>query len=155
MPVNIRVTPEQKEEIIRLYKEGLSSADIRKRTKLGESTVWRTLKPIKDEEQDATNGGDTKTPKASGTKTQKVSVAGTQYLDEAALIVVSPRRFELSSALFWQAKKVTEVFWKWPVLSEGDWLDTFLYHAMKQRGYILGAVQYVGDDKNGGQDGSV
>ena len=67
----------------------------------------------------------------------------TTNIAEAAIIAISPRRFEFSCSLLWQAMEVTRREWNWPELSPGDWIDTFLYYTMKQRGIILGGYQVV------------
>lgn len=80
-------------------------------------------------------------PKPSRLTTTETKL--TTKFEEAAVLTFVPRRFEVNSQLFAQAKLVTEREWGWPVLSPGDWLDTYLYFTMKQRGIILGAYQVV------------
>ena len=58
--------------------------------------------------------------------------------EEASIITITPRRFETTSALIWQAKLVTELEWGWPKFPMQDWLDTLLYITFKQRGILLG-----------------
>lgn len=60
---------------------------------------------------------------------------------EANIIEVVSRRVEINSMLLQIAKKVTEEEWNWPVLEMGDWLDTFLFWTMKQKGIVIGAYQ--------------
>ena len=38
----------------------------------------------------------------------------TTNIDEASVIVVSPKEFKTSSILLWQAQKVAEIEWNWP-----------------------------------------
>ena len=93
------------------------------------------------------SGGVAVATKPSETKISKTlsSARASTIPEEASIITITPRRFETTSALLWQAKMVTEHEWHWPKLSMQDWLDTFLYYAFKQRGIILGG--YVVLDK--------
>lgn len=63
--------------------------------------------------------------------------------EEANTFVVTPRKCEISSMLLLIAKHVCEVEWNWPKMSVEDFLDTYLYETMKQRGIIIGAYQKV------------
>lgn len=58
--------------------------------------------------------------------------------EDAAILAITPRRFEASSTLIWQAKYVTEKEWGWKhTESIGDWLDTFIWYCMKKFGVTL------------------
>ena len=84
------------------------------------------------ENEPPTDGQDAKGRSSAGVKT-------TASLEEAAIITISPRRYELSSSLIWLAMKVARREWGWNELSPSDWLDTYLYETLKQRGIILGS----------------
>ncbi len=63
---------------------------------------------------------------------------------EANIVAISPKRFEMSSALLWQAREAAIREWNWPAdISPEDFLDTWLYESFKQRGIILGGYQVV------------
>lgn len=64
-------------------------------------------------------------------------------LAEAVRVRIIPREFALdSSNLFWQAMEVAINEWGWPEdIRPQDFLDTYLYVTMKQRGIILGGYQ--------------
>ena len=64
-------------------------------------------------------------------------------LAEAQVVAFIPKEFRANSVLLQVAKAVCENEWKWPNMSLGDWLDTYLYITMKQRGIVLGSYQKV------------
>ena len=94
----------------------------------------------------------TKTPETKLSKALS-SARASLIPEEASIITITPRRFETTSALLWQAKMVTEYEWHWPKLSMQDWLDTFLYYAFKQRGIILGGYVVMSKQQPRGKDG--
>ncbi len=59
----------------------------------------------------------------------------------ATFFRVVPQSFTISSQLLQICKALCEQEWGWPQMSMQDFLDTFLYMAMEQRGYIIGAWQ--------------
>ena len=75
----------------------------------------------------------------------------TASLEEASIITIVPKAFTTYSSILWQAKVATEREWNWPLLSPEDWLDTFIYECMKQRGIVLGAYQVVNRKNNENQ----
>ncbi len=70
-------------------------------------------------------------------------VKTTTVIEEASIFANVPKKMEFTSVLLPLAKHVCEKEWHWPVLSLGDFVDTFLYETMKQRGIILSAYQVV------------
>lgn len=96
------------------------------------------------------NSSDAK-PKPAGTK--KTTFMKTELLEEANILEIMPKVLTFSSATAWLAKRFTELEWGWPVMDMGDWLDTYIYHTLKQRGVTLG--YHIENRKdNGGSDGS-
>ena len=137
-----------------LGEQGLGIRAIAKEVGVSPSTVHRYLfakpddpgaQPPSQAPEGATDGRGAKGRSTAGVQT-------TTNLEEAAIIAISPRRFELSSSLFWLAMEVTRREWNWPELSPQDWLDTYLYETMKQRGIILGSYMKV-DRMGDGQAG--
>lgn len=59
--------------------------------------------------------------------------------DEASVVAFIPKEFKANSLLLSVAKAVTEKEWLWPRLDIGDWLDSYLYYTMLQRGIVLGS----------------
>lgn len=70
----------------------------------------------------------------------------TTSLERATTLVVKPQKMEINSMLFQIAKKICEIEWGWPELSPEDWLDTYLFETMRQRGYLIGAYMKIGGD---------
>lgn len=84
------------------------------------------------------------TPKAPGALAPGKVGKGTATLAEANVVAFVPRRLEVSSLLLMVAKEVTEREWGWPEMQVGDWLDTYLYWTLRQRGIVVGAYQVIG-----------
>lgn len=64
-------------------------------------------------------------------------------LAEAQIVAFIPKEFRANSVLLQVAKSVCEQEWHWPNLPIGDWLDTYLYLTMRQRGIVLGSYQKI------------
>jgi len=123
-----------------LAEEGLGIRAIARGVGISPSSVHQYLvvkpndpgaQPSPKVDEAPTDGQGAKGHPSAGVKT-------TADLEEAAIIAISPRRFELTSSLLWQAMEVTRREWGWNELSPGDWLDTYLYETMRQRGILLG-----------------
>jgi ParB family chromosome partitioning protein len=69
--------------------------------------------------------------------------------EEANIFVVTTKKYEISSMLLLIAKHVCEVEWNWPKMSVDDFVDTYLYYTMKQRGIVIGAHMKE-EDHDGG-----
>lgn len=91
----------------------------------------------KQEEKPAKN--DTHAPRGGKAKTPTLA----KSLDEAAFISIVPKEVRISSTLFHITKHVTEKEWNWPVMEEGEWLDTFFYQIMRKFNIVLGGYQVV------------
>lgn len=80
---------------------------------------------------------------------QAAQARATQYqgMIPGAVLTVTPRAFTITSNIIFQAMEVTIRKWGWPQMDPGKWLDTFLYLAMRDYGYILFGVLEV--DENG------
>jgi len=93
-----------------------------------------------DSSSDKGKGGKGKGKGGKGDKgkTQSVATKTVSTIGEANIVTIIPRSFTTSSHLIWQAKTVTEREWGWPQMEPGDWLDTYLFMTMKQRGITLG-----------------
>ena len=76
-------------------------------------------------------------------KPKREKIAQTITLEEANVIAFVPKELRTTSTLLQMAKVVTEREWGWPVLEIGDWIDTYLFYTMKQRGIILGGYQVI------------
>jgi len=86
-----------------------------------------------------------------GSGAESKTLSKTANLDNAVAVAIAPRRFEMDSALLWQARAAAIKEWDWPNdIEPGDFLDTFLFEAFKQRGIILGAYQVIDHNKGGG-----
>jgi len=74
-------------------------------------------------------------------------------LDEAVAVTIVPKTFTISSSMLQVAKAATEREWGWPVMEVGDWMDTFIYNALKQRGIVIGSYTVVGEkgEPDGGE----
>lgn len=76
--------------------------------------------------------------------------ASASSIQESISIAITPRRFEMSSTLLWQALNAAVQEWNWPKdMSPEDFLDTYLYYSFKQRGILLGGYQVLEERKNG------
>ena len=72
-------------------------------------------------------------------------------IQESISVAITPRRFEMSSTLIWQALAAAIREWNWPKdITPEDFLDTYLYHSFKQRGILLGGYQVLETEKNRG-----
>ncbi|GEM_PF-2824305 len=70
-------------------------------------------------------------------------------IEDAALLVITPRRFEFNSTFVWQAQAVTEREWGWKHTDNiGDWLDTYLWWSMKKFGIVLGGYVVLNRSEN-------
>ena len=79
---------------------------------------------------------------------------GAAQLAESTSVMISPKTFQMSSALLWQAREAAIVEWDWDAdLSVEDFLDTYLYVSFKQRGIILGGYQVIGKEGGNGSKG--
>ncbi len=72
---------------------------------------------------------------------------------EANVLAIIPKSFTVNSLLLQVAKKVTEEEWHWPVMDMGDWIDTYLFWTMKQRGVVIGSYQMVSRNGNHSEEG--
>lgn len=83
-----------------------------------------------------------KSPRATSDKTPKPLKASS--IDEAVSVVVSPKTFQMSSTLLWQALQAAINEWGWPKeMTPEQFLDTYLYISFKQRGILLGGYQVI------------
>ena len=67
----------------------------------------------------------------------------TGELDFGSYLSVVPKAFTTTSALLWQAKKVCEEFWEWPVMEPGEWLDTYILVTMRKMGVGLATAVFL------------
>lgn len=73
-----------------------------------------------------------------------------QSLEDASIVAIAPRRFEMTSTILWQARAAAIREWHWPAdISPEDFLDTYLFISFKQRGILLGAYQVIGKEGDG------
>ncbi|MFA5187678.1 MAG: hypothetical protein WC551_14450 [Patescibacteria group bacterium] len=70
--------------------------------------------------------------------------------ETASFFSVVPKTFAFSSMLLQMTKKICETEWAWPEMDMGDFLDTYLFWTMQQRGVIIGGYQMVSKNGNGG-----
>jgi hypothetical protein len=99
----------------------------------------------------------TKLEPDSKTGTVRSTLVKTENLDEANVLQVVPTVKQFSSVILFLAKKYTETEWNWPELDVGDWIDTYIYHTLRQHGVTLGYTTQEGKNEqgvNGGQNGS-
>ncbi len=71
--------------------------------------------------------------------------------EQANVFVIRPQKYEINSLFILIAKHICENEWKWPEMSMSQWLDSYLFHTMRQRGYVIGAYQKleeVGDGRH-------
>ncbi len=71
--------------------------------------------------------------------------------EEANVFVIRPQKYEINSLFILIAKHICENEWKWPEKTVSQWLDLYLFHTMRQRGYVIGAYQKleeVGDGRH-------
>lgn len=61
--------------------------------------------------------------------------------EEANVFVIKPLKYDINSLFILIAKHICENEWKWPEMSVSQWLDSYLFHTMRQRGYVIGAYQ--------------
>lgn len=104
--------------------------------------------PVEPANVSGNGHGEVKETEAQDGKKDKAEIRGktlAKTLGEANVIHFVSKEFRLSSTLFQMTKHITETDpdWDWPVMEEGDWLDTFFYEIMKRFGYILGGYQKV------------
>ncbi len=107
------------------------------------STVSRLMNKAKTGAVISTDG--TKTPAAGTPGTSKVS-----DIADANSLQIVPTTHQFSSTILFLAKRYTEVEWNWPEMSVGDWLDTYIYNTLKQRGVTLGYSVREESNENGG-----
>jgi len=71
-------------------------------------------------------------------------------LMDASIIAIIPKELKINSTIFQMAKTITETEprFNWPVMSPGDWLDTYLIETMKKMGVTIGAYR-IEDRKDG------
>ena len=145
-----RLSDEKKAKIYELLAAGRSKASIAREI----GVTWSTVRKYQKEE----NGEGEGTARDDSEKTNHKGNGASPHprqqpgkfaatLEEAASVLIAPNQFTTSSTLIWQAKLVTEKEWGWPEMPLGDWLDTYLWFTMKQRGVILGG--YIVEAKPG------
>lgn len=133
----------KKKQAFRLFSEGKRPSDPEvKALGLANKTLYNYFQFFKkDVGQKLPKGGED-----SRAKTTVMPKASS--LSEAATLFIIPRKFEMSSLLLWQAMEVAINEWGWPRdITPEDFLDTYLYQTMKQRGIILGAYKVVDEEK--------
>jgi transposase-like protein len=64
---------------------------------------------------------------------------------EAQLVTFVPKTFTTSSIMMQIAMAITQNKWNWPKMSPGDWLDTYIYWTMRQRGIRIGYFEEKGE----------
>lgn len=97
-------------------------------------------------EKSESTGGEGSSGEHKGSKSDKSNGQGSRFtttLAEASMVAFVPKELRTTSTLLQIAKAVTEREWSWPEMEIGDWLDTYLFHTMKQRGIILGGYQVL------------
>jgi len=99
------------------------------------------------------HGNRTETPPSSTVppKEEKPKLQTATNVAEANIIRIVPKVFTVNSLLLQVAQKVCETEWGWPEMEMGDFIDTYFYFTMKQRGILLGAYQKL--EKQGGNHG--
>lgn len=96
-----------------------------------------------EEKQRQPEPGRRDTEKAEGTKGGGDGYKAASTAEQANVFVIRPQKYEVSSMLLLIAKQVCEVEWKWPPLAMEDWLDTYLFETLRQRGVVIGAYQLL------------
>lgn len=99
-------------------------------------------KEKKEKGKKSNNGKDVSQPEQPAVVLAKAKT--TEDLGEAVSVIISPKVFQMSSALLWQAREAAIREWGWPAdISPEDFVDTFLYLSFKQVGIVLGTYQVV------------
>jgi len=93
-----------------------------------------------------------KAKKADKPKTSSTALRASSA-SEANVLAIIPKSFTVNSLLLQVAKKVTEEEWHWPAMDMGDWIDTYLFWTMKQRGVVIGSYQMVPRNGNHSEEG--
>jgi len=70
--------------------------------------------------------------------------------ETASFFSIVPKTFSFSAMLLQMTKRICETEWGWPEMDMGDFLDTYLFWTMKQRGVEMGGYQILGKNGNGG-----
>ena len=89
-------------------------------------------------------------PKTSATHT----LVKTENLEDANVLQVVPTVKQFSSVVLFLAKTYTEKEWNWPQMDVGDWIDTYIYHTLRQHGVTLGYNTQEVKNTEDGSDGS-
>lgn len=142
----------KKEDAFRLFNEGKRPSDPEVRV-LGLSpktryNYFQLFKKGKGKTISKLGDGD----KLAATPEEKRGYKVTDNPEEASVFVFTPRKYEINSIIPLIAKHVCETEWNWPKMSMTDFLDTYFFYTMKQRGIVIGAYQKIEDEK--GKTGS-
>lgn len=122
----------------------------RSRRSLPPGGNWsRRARDRKAEPEQDTVATESAVPSEGKKAQEKAAARTTPNLADAVSVTIVPKTMTINSTLFQIAKVVTEREWNWPEMEPGDWLDTYLYETMKQRGVTIGAYHVV----RGGNDG--
>jgi len=116
--------------------------------------VTGELRPTKEVKQ-AKGNASASSPASSGSTSSGMKTA--TGLADAQIVAISPRRFETTSNLLWQARQAAINELDWPAdISPEDFLDTWLFLSfknLKRRSIILGAYQVVTKENGNGSEG--
>ena len=121
-------------------------------------------------QQPDNNGNNSKPqPQAQKKSTPVVTPTGaklTNNISEAVSLSITPKAFTMNSSLLWAAMEAVKREWHWPAnMTPEQFLDTFLYESLKQRGLLIssytvlwpqtpGTPEVIDNNGHSGHDGN-
>lgn len=117
------------------------------------TTTGTTSEDTPSDEEDKTSQDDKPPKKKKAPLKTTATALRAASAAEANVLAIIPKSFTVNSLLLQVAKKVTEEEWHWPVMDMGDWIDTYLFWTMKQRGVVIGSYQMVSRNGNHNEEG--